>query len=261
MRLRNKKRKTDARQDPETSATPVTHHLARLSDEVVMSIIRFLPQKDLLNDSLINKKFRNVSRDRILTTKLILDFNDIKQSAKSCSKLFNRGKKLTSLEITNKSLNLRSLNLKLVVIRAKKSLNSLKVYSSIRRLSHAALKKLGQMQELLSIKLNLATNSHNPSHEVQLLSNLDQLKELRVCVRWRIGDGRAMGTAAVFLNKALYRFKKLRKADLEMSDSTTVDGLTSNNPGAPPSLTERSGGKGLGLGEWSMGMATILINL
>ena len=256
MRLRNKKRKTDARQDPETSANPVTHHLARLSDEVVMSIIRFLPQKDLLNDSLINKKFRNVSRDRILTTKLILDFNDIKQSAKSCSKLFNRGKKLTSLEITNKSLNLRSLNLKLVVTRAKKNLNSLKVYSSIRRWSEAVSKKLSLMlmKELTSIKITLATNSHNPSHEVQLLSNLDQLKELRVCVRWRFGDGRSMGTAVGFPSEALYPFKKLRKADLEIetTDSPTVDGLASNNPdpGAPPSLLE---GKAWALGKGQRG--------
>lgn len=240
MRLRNKKRKTDARQEPETSANPVTHHLARLSDEVVLSIIRFLPQKDLLNDLLINKKFRNVSRDRIPTTKLILDFNDIKQSVKSYSKLFNRGKKLTSLEITNKSLNLRSLNLKLFVTRAKKSLKSLKVDSSIRRLSEAAFKKLGQMNDLISIKMTLATNSHNPSHEVQLLSNLDQLKELRVCVRWRFGDGRSMGTAVGFPSEALYPFKKLRIADLEIetTDSPTVDGLTCNNPGAPPSLPE-----------------------
>ena len=242
MRLRNKKRKTDARQDPETSANPVTHHLARLSDEVVMSIIRFLPQKDLLNDSLINKKFRNVSRDRILTTKLILDFNDIKQSAKSCSKLFNRGKKLTSLEITNKSLNLRSLNPKSVVIKANKSSRSLKVDSSICRLSEAAFRKLGQIKELTSIKLTLATNSHNPFHEVKLLSNLDQLKELRVCVRCRIGDGRSMGTAVGFPSEALYPFKKLSKADLEIetTDSPTVDGLASNNPdpGASPSLPE-----------------------
>jgi len=245
MRLRNKKRKTDARQDPETSANPVTHHLARLSDEVVMSIIRFLPQKDLLNDSLINKKFRNVSRDRILTTKLILDFNDIKQSAKSCSKLFNR---------SNKSLNLRFLNLKLVVTRAKKSLNSLKVYSSIRRLSEAAFRKLGQIKDLISIKLTLATNSHNPFHEVKLLSNLDQLKELRVCVRWRFGDGRSMGTAVGFPSEALYPFKKLRKADLEIetTDSPTVDGLASNNPdpGAPPSLLE---GKAWALGKGQRG--------
>ena len=88
-------------------------------------------------------------------TKLILDFKDIKQSANSCQKLMDRCKKLTSLEITNNSLNLRSLNLMSVVIRAKKSLKSLKVDSSIRRWSGAAFKKLGKMKELKSIKETL----------------------------------------------------------------------------------------------------------
>ena len=66
-----------------------------------------------MNVSLINKKFRDVSRDSRLWTKLILDIKDIKQkqSEKSCRKLIDRCKKLTSLEITNNSLDLRSLNL------------------------------------------------------------------------------------------------------------------------------------------------------
>jgi len=261
MRLRNKKRKrkTEGRPEPETSSNLVINHWERLSDGDVVSILSFLPQKDLLNVSLISKKFRDVSRDSSLWTKLNLNFNDVKKRASSCSKLIDRCRKLTSLEITNKSLNLRSLNYTSVVIKAKKSSKSLKVDGSIRRLSDAAFKKFGQMKEHKSSKLTLATNSHNPSHEVQLLSNLDQPKEPCVCVRWRFGDSRAMGTAAVFLNKALYRFKKLRKVDLEMTDSTTLDGFASNNPdpGAPPSLMERSGGKGLGLGKWSTRMATL----
>ena len=66
MNLRNKIKKTDALQEPETSSNPVINYWARLSDEVVVSILRFLPQKDLVNVSLINMKFRDVSRDSSL---------------------------------------------------------------------------------------------------------------------------------------------------------------------------------------------------
>ena len=83
MKLRNKKQKTDARPESETSSNPVINHWARLSDEIVVSILRFLPQKDLVNVSLVNKKFRDVSRDSCLWSKLILDFKDVKQSKNS----------------------------------------------------------------------------------------------------------------------------------------------------------------------------------
>ena len=98
-----------------------------------------------------------------------------------------------------------------VVIRAKKSLKSLKVDNSIRRWSGVAFKKLGKMKELKSIELTFASNSLNPCHKVQLLSNLDQLEELHVCVRTHICDSSAIGTAVGFLSTALYEFKKLKK--------------------------------------------------
>ena len=82
----------------------------------------------------------------------VLDFKDIKQSKNSCQKLLDRGKKLISLEITNNSLDERSLNVMSVVIRAKKSLKSLKVDSFIHRWSGAAFKTLGKMKELKSMQ-------------------------------------------------------------------------------------------------------------
>ena len=220
MKRRNKRLKTDPRPEPETISTPVINHWERLSDEIFVSILRYLPQNDLVNISLINKKFRDVSRDSCLWKKLILDYNDIKQSANSCKQLIYRCNKLTSLQITNKSFNLRPLNLMSVVFRAKKSLKVLKFDSSIRKWSHAAFKKLGQMKELKGIKLAFATNSRYPLHEFLLLSNLDQLKEPSVHVSWRTSDSRTTGRAVTFLSKALYQFKKLRKVDLEITDSS-----------------------------------------
>ena len=124
-----------------------------LSDEMVLFILRHLPQKDLVTVSLINKKFRDLSRDDSLWTELSLDYQDIKQAADSCRKLVERCKKLESLEITNESGDLRQLNIMSVVIRAKKSLKRLDVDSSIRKWTDFAMTRLGEMEELKSITM------------------------------------------------------------------------------------------------------------
>ena len=213
------------------SSNPVVNHWERLPDEVVVFILRYLPQRDLVKVSLINKKFCDVSRDSSLWTRLILDFNDIKESENSCKQLIDRYKRLTSLEITNNSHNLGLLNFMSVVIRAQNTLKSLKVDSSIYRWPNAAFHKLSQMKELKRIKLTYTRNIPNPFDEVQLLSNLDQLEELHVCVRTNFCDSRIIATAVKFLSTALYEFKKLKKVDLEIEDSTltTGDGEASDN--------------------------------
>ena len=196
-----------------------------LPDEVLVSIFRFLPRKDLVNVSLVNKKFLDVSRDSSLWTKLVLDIKQIKQSVSSCLNLIERCKKLISLEITNNSHEDKSLQLfvKLVVFRAKKSLKILKVDSSIQEWSAATFKELGKMKELKRIDLTFASNCPNPCRKVQLLSNLDRLEELKVCVRTRICDSSTLATTVRFLSTALYEFENLEKVDIELEGSTTVD--------------------------------------
>ena len=94
---------------------------------MVLFIFRLLPQEDLATVSLVNKKFRNLSRDDRLWRELTLDYQDIKQSAGSYRKLLERSKKLSSLTITNKSRNSGSFNTMSVVIRSKKSLQILEM--------------------------------------------------------------------------------------------------------------------------------------
>ena len=102
------------------------NHWPRLSDEIALLILRLLPQKDLVSVSLVNRKFRDLSKDPSLWTQLTLDFENIKQNAESCRKLVDRCKKLASIKITNKSQNCCKLNIMTVVIRAKESLQSLR---------------------------------------------------------------------------------------------------------------------------------------
>ena len=84
------------------------NHWPRLSDEMVLMILSHLPLKDLVMVSLINKKFRDLSRDDSLWTELTLDYEDIKNKTESCRKLVERCKKLASLKISNQSYNQRA---------------------------------------------------------------------------------------------------------------------------------------------------------
>ena len=91
-------------------------HWSRLSDEMVLFILHFLPLKDMVKVSLMNKRMRKLSRDPCLWTELTLDYEDIKQSADSCRRLVERCKKLASLKITNQDDNQRPLNIMSVVV-------------------------------------------------------------------------------------------------------------------------------------------------
>ena len=82
-----------------------------LSDEVVLSVFRFLPQEDLVTVSLVNKRFTHLSKDPSLWTQLTLDYENIKQNAESCRKLVDRCKKLASIKITNSSRKCSKLNI------------------------------------------------------------------------------------------------------------------------------------------------------
>ena len=86
------------------------NHWPLLSDEVVIYILRLLPQKDLVRSSLIDRRFRTLSRDDSLWTKLTLDVENIKQNAESCRKLVDRCKKLTSLKISSNFFSVVNLH-------------------------------------------------------------------------------------------------------------------------------------------------------
>ena len=207
--------------------TPTNYWLC-LSDEMVLFILRHLPQKDLVTVSLINRRFRDLSRDDSLWTKLILDYQDIKQTADSCRKLVERCKKLETLEITNESGDQRSLNIMSVVIRAKKSLKSLNVDSSIRNWTINGMAKLGEMKELKSITMTL--NAHYLG-TVNLLQfpKLDQLEDLCIHItKFKMFGGPE--AVVTMMKNALQELKKLRKVDMTTADESLVDVLAKNNP-------------------------------
>ena len=157
-----KKQKTDAptesamegQQHPEACSR--IDHWQILSHEMVLFIFTMLPQKDLVKVSLINRRFRDLSRDASLWTELTLDCNDIGLNIDSCRKLVDRCKKLTSLKITN-NLRRETLNIMTVVMRAKQSLKSLEVVHSMQdwTWTPAAMKKLGSLENLTRLTLQL----------------------------------------------------------------------------------------------------------
>jgi len=201
-------------------------HWSRLSDEMVLFILRFLPLKDLVKVSLINKRMRKLSRDDSLWTELTLDYEDIKLSADSCRRLVERCKKLARLKITNKNDHQNPLNIMSVVIRAKDRLKVLEIDRSIHKWTDVALSKLGQMKELRRIALKFDfVDDENAKHGMQQLNKLHQLEVL--CVRTRLWKAMMM----MMSNELQFQhFKKLKEVDILFASANFVAVLRSNNP-------------------------------
>ena len=203
-----------------------TNYRTRLSDEIVLLILSKLSHKDLVTVSFINKKFRDLSRDDSLWTELSLDYQDIKLHADSCRKLVERCKKIESLQITNNSRDYRPLNIMTVVIRAKKSLKSLKVDSSIQKWTPAAMVKLGQMEELKSITMTFDPTYQKPyGAGVIQFPRLDQLEVLCVHTSRNIYSGYSGSSMST-----LKDLKKLKKVDMCSADERLLAKVIENNP-------------------------------
>ena len=211
--------------DQDTGTVPVTNHWFRLSDEVILSIFRLLPQKDLLTLSLMSKKFRDLSRDDSLWTELTLDHADIKQTADSCRKLVERCKKLSSLKITNNANDPRSLNLMSVVIRAKDSLRSLEVDGSLDKWTDAAMAKLGMMKSLKLISFTFDTRYPQDPDGLFKLAELDQLEVLKIDIKTNLYEPLSE------MSYVFQQLKQLKTVDLTSARGNMLFYLASNNPG------------------------------
>ena len=166
-------------------AAAVTNYWLRLSDEMVISILRLLPQEDLVTISRINRKFRTLSQDKSLWTELTLDYQNIKENNQSCRDLLARCGKLSHLKITNKLFDnpppspvwykddsdndddeqtnanddedyddTAPLEIMSLVIEAEATLTSLHIETDrVSKWSPNALAKLGQMNNLTELKI------------------------------------------------------------------------------------------------------------
>ena len=275
MSGKGKKQKTDTllpgpecsgKQDPE--ASPGINHWQILSDEMVLSILRLLPQKDLVTVSKINKKLRDLTRDDSLWTELTLDYEDIKQNTDSCRKLVDRCKKLASLKITNKYQNWKRLDIMSVVIRAKSSLKSLEVDDSMRDWTPAAMSKLGCLENLSSLALSFnskpnAVNGYAGAKMLKELANLDQLEKLKLVIAHKIScmldyqesqNSRVIASAVMKkVFQHIQQLQKLKKVDIfpcmayGFYQYGLVEALAGNNPGLKvlrlkrlPSLSDKT---------------------
>jgi len=183
---------------------------------------------------LINKKFRDLSRDDSLWTELKLDYEDIKNKTESCRKLVERCKKLASLKISNKSYNEKTLNTMTVVIRAKESLKSLEVDSSMTTWSPAAMTKLGQLQNLTSLTMDfspeaLAVHRYEGAKKLKELAKLDKLEVLNLGI---LDNTRS--NSLPFLKNVFQTLKRLKNVNISLPhsdyDESLVATLAKNNP-------------------------------
>ena len=175
---------------------------------------------------MINRRFRDLSRDKSLWKELTLDYDNIRYSAASCRKLVGRCKKLQTLKITNKSRDSRPLNIMSVVIRAMKSLKSLDVDYSLDKWTDAAMSKLVQMKGLKNIRCAFYTRYPEHPQGLSKLAQLDQLEVFEIKVRTD-----AYGRAFPVMKNVFQQLKQLKIVDLVSANSEMVVALARNNPG------------------------------
>ena len=198
----------------------------RLSDEVALYILRQLPQESLKTVSLVNKKFRDLSRDDSLWTELTLDYEDIKHNAETCRKLVKRCKKLVSLKISAKSKNCWdplnvSLCLKImtVVIRAQESLRSLEVDKNMRMRSPAVMAKLGRLKNLTSLNFTVVI-IRLLNEGTKMLKELAKLKELEELNLRIMGDSN--NRSIPVLESVIKNLNKLKKVEISLPHMSQV---------------------------------------
>ena len=190
------------------------NHWLRLSDEMALYILHHLPQESLMTVSLINKKFRDLSRDDSLWTELTLDYEDIKHSSESCRKLVKRCKKLANLKISNKLSNWKTLNIMTVVIRAKDSLQSLEIDSLMEIWTPAAMTKLGRLKNLTSLNITVVNIRlfNEGTKMFKELAKLEELEELNLRI---MGDSSKRSIPV--LESVIKKLNKLKKVEISLS--------------------------------------------
>lgn len=232
-----------------------TNHWLSLSNEMVFSILRLLPQKDLVTISRINKKFRDLSRDEGLWRELTLDYQNIKENNQSCRDLLARCGKLSHLKITNKLFDnpppspivyrddsdnddeqeqtnenandedfddTAPLNIMSVVIEAEATLTSLHIETDwVSKWSPNALSQLGQMKQLQELQWGFDVKYSGLTH----LAGLQNLTEIKIW--FHKYEQVAMKTMKTFFSQ----FNKLQVVHVnDVSSDEMITNLASNNP-------------------------------
>jgi len=218
----------DAKQVPGASSDDQgsgINHWLRLSDEMALYILRHLPQKSLKTVSLVNKKFRDLSRDDSLWTELTLDYKAIMRNAETCTKLVERCKKLASLKILAKSCSWHALDVSssqkimTVVVRAQESLRSLEVDKRIIMRSPGVMAELGRLKNLTSLSLTVDSRTYPGQNEVKMLeemAKLEKLEELNLMCMCNVYGDSSFGIIPV-LESAIKKLTKLTKVEISLS--------------------------------------------
>ena len=148
-----------------------------------------------------------------------------------CRKLVERCKNLTSLKITNTSEYKGPLNIMSVVIRAKKTLKSLELDSSIREWTQGALAELDQMKELRNLAMTFDIN-YPFEENIYELGNLAKLEHLEVLC---FGIENKVSHHFSSLSRKLWEnmfkhLKKLKVLEIQIANESMVASIVQGNP-------------------------------
>ena len=218
----------------EESSSPVssTNHWLRLSDEIVLLVFSQLPKQDLVTVSLVNKRFRDLSRDDSLWTELTLDYEAFQylQSANSCRQLVERCKRLSQLSISNDSNITSTLDIMTVVVVARDSLKNLYIDSSISNWTRDSLALIGCMSELrclsLALKIRSSLSWCRDLEEIWKNWNLPHLEVLDLNVERE----RGIYEDIEILKNIFLQLRKLKVVKMSHANDAVVTALATNNP-------------------------------
>ena len=219
----------------EKSRSPVLsiNHWLRLSDEIVLHVLRQLPQSNLVTVSFVNRRFRDLSRDDSLWTELTLDYKDFqyRQYANSCGQLVERCKKLSHLSISNNSNIESTLEIMTAVVLAKETLKSLYIDSSISNWTRDSLALIGCMSELrclsLALKIRSSLSWGQDLEEIWKNWNLPHLEELDLDVELLGVD---VDEDREILKNLFLQLRKLKVVQMSHANDAVVTALATNNP-------------------------------
>ena len=196
-------------------------------DEIALRILDFLPQKDLVKLSQVNRYFRRISRDDSLWTTITMDAMTIMIHEDTVRRLFRRCSRLETAVIKDEysydsyGLTNRTLS---ILAEAKSSLKNIQIAHTLLLWTPENMEALGQMQGLKS--LNLTVGNVKQSQVLEHISRLTGLEilEMRCCSFSVRSPGNIQSMNAVF--EAL---KNLRYIDFSPINAETLSCLVANN--------------------------------
>ena len=209
--------------------------IVSIPKELLLQIFGHLSYTELSRVSLTCRRLKDVSRDPALWRKVTLEYEWIKNSTQACRDHVSRCTSLKEIAITGKNLGMHggpavgggmatSVKVMSVILKAKRTLTSIILSSS---LSNPSLQKISKMTQLRKLAFD---GEQVKADGIANLASLTELRSLKLPNR-RV----TLSELEAYLKELVNLFvhlKKLEEVDIKMNrlSDEVVESLVVNNP-------------------------------